>query len=407
MEFFIFQYSRKDAGMDKERIKALDGLRAFAIISVLISHSAWKMNSQITVKIGSADIHNIFYNGWFGVDLFFVLSGFLIASQLLKRPLTRTSLRNFMCKRFFRIAPAYYISVFATLMYLHIYPTIGEKPLSNMIEIWGLPLMSHIIFLHDYIGRFPWIDGIFWSIPIEIKFYMILPLLVYFLSHIKNNTHKIAIISVAYIIYLSVRTFYIYTQYGVEDVEYLDYFFQIKTPFHMALDGLTIGVLCAFILQRDFIKGVKSNTKLLDSLFYAGFTLFAILALTPHFINDAATLFERTIMTSLFSLSFGIILLCLIKGCSATPFFSNNILSFIARISYSLYLTHTYALSLQSVTIEKLGNYIASPTTCWLVSMPIFFGCAIITATILYMTVEKPIINWSRNKWSSITQSNV
>lgn len=387
--------------MEKERIKALDGLRAFAILFVLFSHSAWKLDTQITLRIGDADLHNVFYNGWFGVDLFFVLSGFLIASQLLKYPLNKTNLRNFMCKRYFRIAPAYYISVLAALISLHIYPAIGVEPLADIFATWWLPLLSHIVFLHDYIGRFPWIDGIFWSIPIEIKFYMILPLFIYLLGKLKNNTHRIFLIAGVYCTYVTLRTFYISAQYSAEDMQYLDYFFQIKTPFHMALDGLTIGVLCAFILKSDAAKRIKANTKLLDIGFYSGLALFSVLALTPHFINDIATFFERAIMTSLFSLSFGIILLCLVKGCSATEFFSHNILRFIARISYSLYLTHTYALSLQELLITQLQHYISSPTLCWVISMPVFLGCAIITAMILYRVVEKPVIDWSRKKWAT------
>lgn len=392
--------------MEKERIKALDGLRAFAIIFVLISHSAWKFDAQLTLNIGSADFHNIFYNGWFGVDLFFVLSGFLIASQLLKYPLNKTNLRNFMCKRYFRIAPAYYISVLAALVSLHIYPVIGIEPLADIFATWWLPLLSHIIFLHDYIGRLPQIDGVFWSIPIEIKFYLILPIFIYLLNKFKNNTYRIALIVGFYGVYVALRTFYISAQYGTEDIQYLDYFFKVKTPFHLALDGLTIGVLCAFILKNNIVKRIKANTKLLDIGFYSGVTLFSILALTPHFTNDIATFFERTIMTSLFSVSFGIILLCLIKGCSATEFFSHKILHFIARISYALYLTHTYALSLQELLIIQLQHYIASPTLCWIISMPIFWGCAVITAMILYTAVEKPVIHWSRKKWATIPDTN-
>ncbi len=68
------------------RIKALDGLRTFAIIFVLLSHSLWRYKEYVTFKIGFIELNSFLYNGWFGVDLFFVLSGFLIATQLLKKP---------------------------------------------------------------------------------------------------------------------------------------------------------------------------------------------------------------------------------------------------------------------------------------------------------------------------------
>src|SRR4029453_19610138 len=86
----------------------LDGLRAFAILLVLGRHSLRPFISEDTyhsvVTVGPVDITPLVLNGWIGVDLFFVLSGFLIGRQAWRGD----SLRRFWFKRVTRILPAYW-----------------------------------------------------------------------------------------------------------------------------------------------------------------------------------------------------------------------------------------------------------------------------------------------------------
>ncbi len=387
--------------IENHRIKALDGLRAFAIIFVLFSHSAWKFDSQINISFGGAEFHNFIYNGWVGVDLFFVLSGFLITAQLLKSPLTFDNIRKFFSKRYFRIAPAYYISVFLTLLLLQILPAISEgEAISDLFIEWISPLFSHMVFMHDYIGRDPSINGLFWSIPVEIKFYFLLPLLIYLLLKIRGNAKRIYIIAGFYSLFTIARGVYLYSLYSFDNIKYADYFLDIKTPFHFALDGLAVGVLCAFILRSELLKLISENSRVINSIFYVGVALFLSVSLPPHFIGGTATFFEIAIMTILFAISFGLILIALVKGCCATNFFSNRVLGFIAKISYSMYLTHIYALYFQMMLIDHIKDFVPNPTLCWLVSLPVFFTLAVCFAYLLYIYVEKPFIKWSRNRWS-------
>lgn len=382
-----------------KRINVLDGLRAFAIIFVLLSHSSWKYHAQITLSLGGADFHNLIYNGWMGVDLFFVLSGFLIASQLLNRNLIENNLSAFMARRFFRIAPTYYVAILLTLFAYYIIPVIGEVSAADLIAKWWFPVIAHFIFLHDYIGRDPSINGLFWSIPIEIKFYLVLPLILFFVTKIKNLTAQTITVAAFCVFYVIVKTWFIYAQTSGEDVSYGDYFLLYKTPFHFSLDGLIIGVLCAFILQNKATVSSWQNTKTPDILFTIGCILFAINGLSPHFINDTATFFELTFMTSLFAFSFGLMLLGLVSGCFATGFFSGNFLKFIARISYSMYLTHIFAISLQTYLVDLLAPSIDSPTLCWLIILPVFFGVATALAYVMHITIEQPFIQWSKRKF--------
>tara|TARA_R110001592_G_scaffold3525_31_gene20194 strand:- start:8632 stop:9819 length:1188 start_codon:yes stop_codon:yes gene_type:complete len=381
------------------RIQALDGLRAFAIIFVLLSHSSWKYSAQITLKLGDADFHNLIYNGWMGVDLFFVLSGFLIASQLLNRDLIKNNLKFFIARRFFRIAPTYYVAILITLFAYYIIPMIGTVPAQDLVQKWWFPVVAHFIFLHDYIGRDPSINGLFWSIPIEIKFYLVLPFLLMFITKLSKPTHRTLFVGGLFCLYVLCKTWAVYLDDHASSVTYSDYFLLYKTPFHFSLDGLIIGVLCAFILQNTALIAKWREGAAPNILFALGFALFAVNALSPHFTNDTATFFEQTLMTSLFALSFGLMLLGVVLGCFATGFLSAAFLRFIAKISYSMYLTHIFAISLQTTLVDMLSPYITAPTLCWLLILPIFFGVATAMAYIMHITVEQPFLRWSKEKF--------
>lgn len=382
------------------RIGSLDGLRAFAILFVLLAHSSWKLTEPLSFDMYGLGFQNIIHNGWSGVDLFFVLSGFLITAQLLRHPINNRTLHRYICKRYFRIAPAYYASVFLTLLFLHIFQQINEHSFSSLITTWWAPLLSHILFFHDYIAREPSIDGVFWSIPVEVKFYMLIPIFIYALSKIKSNALQIVCILSFYLFYTLIKTLYLHATYGDGDILYSDYFFYIRAPFHLTLDGLIIGSLCAFLFRTNYIQGIEQNTKLPNFIFFAGLFLFVALTIPPYFVNYTATVFERTFMSPLMAISFGLILCGSLMGCAANRFLSSALLHFIAKISYSIYLTHIYALFLQIAIIKYLNVHIESITYCWLLSLPIYLGNAVCLAYLLHVYVEKPCTDWSRKKWS-------
>ncbi len=290
--------------------------------------------------------------------------------------------------------------VFITLISLHIIPQLSQIPTAQLLETWWLPFFSHLIFMQDYIGREPIIDGLFWSIPIEIKFYMLLPIFIYLLNKVKNNTYQIYSIIGVFCIYIMLKSFYFYTKYGFNNIDYSEYIFNIRTPFHMALDGLTIGVLCAFIINNEKVKQIKPNGIITNIILFIGLFIFYLASSSTHFNGEVATFFEANIVITLLTISFGFILLALVSKCIATNFFSNAILGFIAKISYSMYLTHMFSLYFQASMINLINTFIQSTTLCWLISLPLFFGFAVTISYLLYSFVEKPIIKWSKRKWS-------
>src|SRR3981081_3459715 len=164
------------AGM---RIRGLDGLRGIAILLVMIYHQ--------TVAVGSTPVDRFVgfwtLSGWVGVDLFFVLSGFLITGILYDSRGSTGYFRNFYARRVLRIFPLYYAVVALSLFILPHLPHWKLDSLAriNGDELWYWTYLSnfsigaHSEFRHGILD-------ISWSLAIEEQFYLTWPILVLLLS---------------------------------------------------------------------------------------------------------------------------------------------------------------------------------------------------------------------------------
>lgn len=380
---------------DHERIAPLDGLRAFAIFSVMLCHSSLYF-APLAFLFLPFSLENVFYNGWFGVDLFFVLSGFLITSQLLDKPLTRKNFTKFCARRFFRIAPAYYVSLTTAVLIFKVLPDylLGTSP-----EQWILPYLIHLAFLQDYIPIPPRIDGIYWSIPIEIKFYLLCPFLVYGLSHLRRDAYKIILLALFILIYTVCKFVAITEIYAASPEQNIDYFWDIKTKFHFALDGLLGGFLCAHIYRNPGLSRIIQCKKVANSLFIIGLAILMITIIPDRISPENIGLSHHILIPSIFAFSFCLILLGSLGGCFATKFLSNVLLGFIAKISYSLYLLHFLGYWVQGIFHSKILAWTENNTLSWVLSLPFYIGFCICVAYLLYVSIEKPFIDWAKRKW--------
>src|SRR6185312_4862167 len=175
------------------RFAGLDHLRALAIIIVFVYH--YSMFGH------PAGLHEYFGSwGWTGVDLFFVLSGFLIGGQLFAKIAkdARVSYGEFYFKRSLRILPAY----FAVLALYIAIP--GFKERSQLPPLWrmftftqnfGLDLSKECAFSHA------------WSLCIEEQFYLFLPLLIIGLHAIKAHKKAIYILPALFLFGFAIRTY--------------------------------------------------------------------------------------------------------------------------------------------------------------------------------------------------------
>lgn len=155
-------------------IPGLDGLRGLAILTVLFHNVGYfeEPADSLAIKI----IRLAVGGGWVGVQLFFVLSGFLITSILLDTKQDAHYFRSFYVRRVLRIFPLYYLTLIVAFLVLPRFMDLGNwTEQARRVQVW------HWTYLLNWFDALPGL-GHFWSLAVEEQFYLIWPFVVFFLS---------------------------------------------------------------------------------------------------------------------------------------------------------------------------------------------------------------------------------
>jgi peptidoglycan/LPS O-acetylase OafA/YrhL len=216
------------------RLAGLDTLRSIAIVSVIIFHLQYTMPNSLQDSFGRL--------GWTGVDLFFVLSGFLIGSLLLKPGATGKKLKigEFYLRRAYRILPAYLVVV---ALYLFV-PVWREHPI--VAPAWKL-----LSFTYNLTMRYPQELAFShsWSLCIEEHFYLLLPLIILWLMRRPSARMAIALFLFVLIFGIAIRgwTLFHVVRPADDDHAWILFMKYIYYPTYTRLDGLLCGVALAAI----------------------------------------------------------------------------------------------------------------------------------------------------------------
>ncbi len=311
---------------------ALDGMRGLAILLVIFHHN---FNFIPVSKFG-----------WIGVDLFFVLSGFLITDILLKTKGNKNFLRNFYLRRTLRIFPLYYLVL---LLFFILAPYFTELKgqyafyHNDQFFLWGY-LQNWFLIFHTPPSYNNSIFGHFWSLSIEEHFYLLWPFIILFCRNLKTLTHIIISVLIFFIMF----RFFSWSLYGNSDLNY-------KFQYYTRMDGLCIGSLIA--IWKFDRKQIKARIMKLAGFF---FTIHLLLAIISKSLIKNLPYFNFIGFTSI-SIFFGIILVCAIEARSKLLrlLFEASPIRYIGKISYGLYIYHIPILILFrlyfSDTVMKLG----------------------------------------------------
>jgi peptidoglycan/LPS O-acetylase OafA/YrhL len=164
----------------------LDGIRGIAILLVLASHAAGILGvlpGDNTPSLAGPLIGALLIPGWGGVDLFFVLSGFLITGILLRTKTRAHYFKSFYARRVLRIFPIYYLALMGSLVVAHFFPAVQETlPTQQIGRVsYFLYLQNIPLFWPDHIGM-GGLWGVYWSLAVEEQFYTVWPLMVKLLT---------------------------------------------------------------------------------------------------------------------------------------------------------------------------------------------------------------------------------
>jgi peptidoglycan/LPS O-acetylase OafA/YrhL len=367
-------------------IPELDGLRGIAILLVLLRHAARPITEErgYVFEIGGWDVSTPLLNGWMGVDLFFVLSGFLITHHLLKRwpeKVDRSFMSRYWSKRVLRTFPAYYAAVFIALT--------GLVPLFEPdVEDVRHSLTIHLLFLQDYLGSD--LVPAFWSLGVEEKFYLLCPLVLVKLRRhpLLRRIHVLAALAILPVI-LRIASLYMNSE---QLLNYDAFFWTVRSPFHLAMDGLWIGVICAFIYRSDFFAE-RDRRRMLRSICNVSLVVIGGLMLTAAWFDDMLYL-PSVFVLNVVSIAFGGVLLSVSCGeTRISPLLRTRWLRKLSVLSYSVYLLHLMLVPACLAILNSLvDSEVATPLRLLAIFMPLFFALSLAAGALLHFTVEKPFL---------------
>jgi peptidoglycan/LPS O-acetylase OafA/YrhL len=188
-----------------KKISQLDAIRGLAVLLVLIH------NTDVYPALHLGLIAN---NGWMGVDLFFVLSGFLITGILVDTKKSAGYFRNFYARRCLRIWPLYYS---ALLFMFVLVPLLRPSEAQAVFAARSSPWWAYPLFLQNFLIPIPTaatgLLGVTWSLAVEEQFYLVWPLVVRFCNEVQLRMIAIAVICISPVLrlYLSLHQVNIYS----------------------------------------------------------------------------------------------------------------------------------------------------------------------------------------------------
>ncbi|MGB6036416.1 MAG: acyltransferase [Cryomorphaceae bacterium] len=322
----------------KRRIEELDGLRGIAAISVVFFHYFERYDQIYSHENLPTEY---FSYGRYGVELFFIISGFVIFWSLIniQKPL------DFVVSRFSRLYPVFWVAMSLTFLIVSLFGLPGRE--ATTATFFGNFLMFHSYF------KIPNVDGVYWTLSVELTFY--LWMLIIFSFRILKRIDVVALLALI-----------------------VGALFQFKI---IALSNLMIDLL--------LIRW--------SALFIIGICLFKIFQKEANpltFINLALSLgliYLTFGQTSLLICS-SITLVIFLGTNGYLPFLKNRVLLFLGAISYSLYLIHQ---NIGYVIINKGYQYDIHPL------ISIFFSIiiAVFLAVLLNRLVEKPAGRFLKNAY--------
>jgi peptidoglycan/LPS O-acetylase OafA/YrhL len=332
-----------------EHLFVLDTLRGIAALSVCLFH----FSGKVLPKLNVPEVQGLFGWGWLGVEIFFVISGFIIPYVLLKSKYTLKNFGNFIGKRFVRICPPSWIVILFTIVQYFIIDHFFHSEHSWMATL-SVPQVLHSLAYTIPFTNYEWVNSIFWTLAVEFQFYLLLGLIFTFMY--KNATNfvicAVALCSLYYLPFSAQLQF-----------------FKYSTLFSMG--GAVV---------------LKYERRMNQPVF---FLVVAGLAIIGYF--------QIGLETVLFGLSTALII-AFVKT-------KNKLGSFLGKISYSLYLTHIVVGS----SLETVGTKLLKPDTVLnrVIILGFCLAGTVAFAYIFWKFVEVYFINLANKLFAKKTGSAV
>ncbi|MBS1771779.1 MAG: acyltransferase [Bacteroidetes bacterium] len=342
--------------MEKRQIDSLTATRGFAALLVVIFHFGLEC---IPFKY----LQQFFARGNLAVSYFYVLSGFIMCWTYETK---KISFGAYMKRRFARIAPVYYLALFAAIIYILVADYTGALPLE---ENFGKKVFLDVFFLQSYVPGYAMaINGPGWSLSVEMFFYLLFPLLILFYRKSPKQFMWFAAI-----LYIVSQAGYLYAEEH-RSLVYSDIEHHIINYFPLNhLNAFVLGMVSCYVYNNS-----KSISQFFSPLLFLIFIVLAIIyTYYPLHNGTLAPLF-------------GLFIIALAKNPPRV--LKSKSLIYLGEISYSIYIlqwpVHLYVSKLNILYVHIEGA--------------LFFYCytaiLIIVSAICYRFIETPSRKWI-NGW--------
>lgn len=362
----------------QHRLPALDGLRGFAILLVFFYHFLLYPSGELPIRSGVLRALTAPARfGWCGVDLFFVLSGFLITGILYDTREHLHYFRNFYLRRVLRIFPAYYLLI---LVLLALTPL--TKAHWQPGHLWFLVYLGNpaVIFQHDLTQISPWVFIThLWSLAVEEQFYLVWPLVIYLARDSKQLIRIcLGVIAAAFCIRVIIVSLGLLPPHAV----YILLFCR--------MDALAMGGALAVAVR----SGQWSSL----SRWLPWLGLLAGLALVIIKVTRNADFYDPAMATAGFSLiaiaSAAVLIKAISPGSVLQRIFRQPVLRFFGKYSYGLYVIHFVLLPVLALLRPALARLTKSESLGHFLFVAASLGICVLVAMMSFHWIEQPILRF-------------
>ena len=362
-------------------VVGLDGIRGVAVLLVFISHFHWILSPDpfLTKVTPWHFINRTFEAGFMGVDIFFVLSGFLITSLLMKDRSTnqKNLFRRFYRRRALRLLPALYALLLADFFVSRWENFPGD--------IQWRTTWHAILFLNNWniVNNFGEAQndlGHLWSLGIEEQFYLIWPLTIWLLAKLKIPSKMM----IPLILFASLVVMVHRTSLWNDGTSWIILYIRTDTR----LDSLLIGAMFAYAYRHYQVP-----SKILNSVATLSFLGLVYIKYVP---DKSPFIFEMG--WTIIALLAGFIILSVVEGVFfVQKVFTWRPLTIIGKVSYGLYLWHMPIFLL-------FGRHVTSGSRPLRLLIGIILASAV--TSLSWYFVEKPFLNIKNQRYGNLPANN-
>lgn len=346
------------------RLPYLDVLRTLAITLVMVRHFVDYTPEYL--ELAQQNGWQLWRFGVTGVDLFFVLSGFLIFSMLFRLQRSNSlSVKDYFVGRILRIWPAYFASILVVAIFS------SFESLTHIV--------AYLLFLQNYVLVSPNVNGgIYWTLAVEEHFYLFAPLLVVLLA---GRNHRRNFACLATLLFLPILLRFASVSLEGVDVELL------TEQTHYRIDTITCGVFVAYLFHN--FPGLFTRKALRLGALCLGLVAGPVAVIgTTSWVDDPTWGAVHAVVGISVPGYFYAAVLCFALAFHGTSVPGARFWRTIAHLSYSMYLYHIFGVVIAGAVFSHvgIGGEFLIPHFVF------FFVVTVILATISYILVERPFL---------------